>query len=300
MNRVDRPTTKRFDRPVLSPSIPRVTVRGSQRGTLPTVLVFCFSIWTFPLTAADKSVIVPLRQAHAHNDYLHARPLLDALDQGFGSVEADILLKDGQLLIGHEAKDLQPSRTLESLYLQPLRDRVRAQDGGVYGKDFRFYLLIDVKTAAEETYEVLDQTLRRYSDMLSVWRNDRFEPKAVTVILSGNRARELIVKQTIRYVGIDGRPEDLDTDVTAHLVPWISARWGQLFTWNGDGSFPANEREKLVDLVSRAHKRGQQVRFWATPEKEAVWRELKNQQVDLINTDDLAGLRKFLLSQSSQ
>ena len=29
---------------------------------------------------------------HAHNDYLHSRPLLDALDQGFDSVEADVFL----------------------------------------------------------------------------------------------------------------------------------------------------------------------------------------------------------------
>jgi len=40
------------------------------------------------LRAADQSV--PLIPAHAHNDYLHARPLLDALDHGFCSVEADI------------------------------------------------------------------------------------------------------------------------------------------------------------------------------------------------------------------
>jgi hypothetical protein len=33
---------------------------------------------------------VPLTRAHAHNDYLHARPLFDALDHGFCSVEADV------------------------------------------------------------------------------------------------------------------------------------------------------------------------------------------------------------------
>ena len=43
----------------------------------------------------------PLDHAHAHNDYEHARPLLDALDCGFGSVEADIYLVDGALLVAH-------------------------------------------------------------------------------------------------------------------------------------------------------------------------------------------------------
>jgi hypothetical protein len=42
---------------------------------------------------------VPLTRAHAHNDYLHARPLFDALDHGFCSVEADVWLVDGKLLV---------------------------------------------------------------------------------------------------------------------------------------------------------------------------------------------------------
>ena len=39
----------------------------------------------------------PLIRAHAHNDYEHTRPLFDALDHGFGSVEADVHLVDGRL-----------------------------------------------------------------------------------------------------------------------------------------------------------------------------------------------------------
>jgi hypothetical protein len=37
------------------------------------------------------------------------------------------------------------------------------------------------------------------------------------------------------------------------------------------------------------------VRFWATPEKPEVWRELLKAEVDLINTDKLAELREFLM-----
>lgn len=39
--------------------------------------------------------VQPLERAHAHNDYEHDRPLLDALDHGFTSVEADVWLVDG-------------------------------------------------------------------------------------------------------------------------------------------------------------------------------------------------------------
>ena len=52
--------------------------------------------------------VVPLLQAHAHNDYLHDRPLLDALDQGFASVEADVFLVGDKLCVAHEADKIAP------------------------------------------------------------------------------------------------------------------------------------------------------------------------------------------------
>jgi hypothetical protein len=48
----------------------------------------------------------------AHNDYAHARPLFDALIRGFCSIDADILLVDGQQLVTHTRKDAKPGRTL--------------------------------------------------------------------------------------------------------------------------------------------------------------------------------------------
>jgi glycerophosphoryl diester phosphodiesterase len=247
------------------------------------------------LTAAAEPVISPLRQAHAHNDYLHPQPLFDALAQGFGSVEADIFLTPDGLLVAHEAKELKPDRTLEELYLDPLRERIRSHDGWVYTPGFTFWLLIDVKTEAEATYAALHSLLTKYADILSVTRDGKFEPKAVRIVLSGNRAQATIAKQGVRYVGIDGRPEDLGSKEPADLRPWISASWGSQFTWKGDGPFPDVERQKLAGFVEQAHAQGRLVRFWATPEKEAMWRELAAAKVDLINTDDLAGLRKFLL-----
>src|SRR5262245_17162471 len=58
----------------------------------------------------------PQTRLHAHNDYEHPRPLLDALDHGFCSIEADIFLVDGQLLVAHDRTSLSPERTLEKLY----------------------------------------------------------------------------------------------------------------------------------------------------------------------------------------
>lgn len=238
----------------------------------------------------------PLSRAHAHNDYEHPRPLHDALACGFCSVEADIWLRKEGLLVAHTPRELKPERTLEKLYLEPLRQRARANGGTIYPNGPDFYLLIDIKSDAKETYAALAKVLEQYADILTVVRDGRTERNAVTVIISGNRDVATIRQQTVRYAMIDGRPSDLHGDAPQHLIPWISQSWRVLFQWDGTGDMPANERTKLRDLVATAHKQGRKVRLWATPENEAVWKELLAAGVDFINTDRLVELEKFLRS----
>lgn len=256
-----------------------------------TVLLLCTQ--AAPRAAEPK----PLLHAHAHNDYEHTRPLLGALAHGFCSVEADIWLTPDGLLVAHDRQDLKPNRTIQSLYLDPLRERVKSNNGHVFKDGPPFYLLIDVKTEAESTYRALGVVLAKYSDILSATRDGKLEPNAVTVILSGNRAFDTITKAPLRYVGIDGRPENLDANPPANLYPWISANWTLLFKWKGEGPMPVAEREKLHKLVKQAHQQKRQIRFWATAENESMWKELLAANVDFINTDKLPELEQFLRTQ---
>src|SRR5215218_4478026 len=110
------------------------------------------------VASAASRPVRPLAQAHAHNDYEHERPLFDALSHGFTSVEADIYLVDGALLVAHDPEDVQPGRTLESLYLQPLARLVRANHGTVYrGSRQPLQLLVDIKNTGAETYTELHE-----------------------------------------------------------------------------------------------------------------------------------------------
>src|SRR5712671_1976451 len=104
----------------------------------------------------------PLVRAHAHNDYEHRRPLFDALDHGFCSIEADVWLIGGQLLVAHDRKNAQPQRTLQTLYLEPLRERIAKNGGRVYRDGPSVILLIDVKSDATNTYVALRNILKRY------------------------------------------------------------------------------------------------------------------------------------------
>jgi hypothetical protein len=243
----------------------------------------------------------PLWRAHAHNDYEHPRPLLDALDHRFGSVEADIYLVGDQLLVAHDPVDLDPARTLESLYLDPLAARVEANHGSIYrGYRKPLQLLIDIKTEGSSTYLELDRHLQRYKHLFTTYAHGRVHAGPVTAVISGDRAARVPMEsQSVRRAFYDGRLADLGSAAPATFIPLISDNWTRNFSWLGAGPFPDAERQKLREIVARAHENGQKVRFWATPDtagpaRDALWSELLDAGVDYVNTDDLAGLEAFV------
>lgn len=262
--------------------------------------VYVVVSWLVLLSGLARAGMVPLPQAHAHNDYRHDPPLLKALQHGFTSVEADVFLVGETLCVAHDADEIKPERTLRSLYLEPLRRRARQNGGHVYATRSRFLLLVDIKSAAEPTYRRMHEILASYRDVVTSFGPRGRHEKAILVIISGNRPWELMKSQAVRYAGCDGRLSDLESDLPADLMPLISDRWGAHFTWRGAGPMPAEEREKLSTIVRTAHAQDRLVRFWATPDarsasRQTLWRELLSTGVDLINTDDLEGLKIFLL-----
>ncbi len=254
-----------------------------------------------PEAIKKTSQTTPLQRAHAHNDYAHDRPLMDALDQGFCSVEADIFLVEGELQVGHTRFELRTGRTLESLYLRPLLERVRANKenydvASVYARPAKFTLLVDIKNDAEPTYRALSKLLDSYREMLTEYRDGKVVNRAVQIVLSGNRPIELLSEQSQRLAFIDGRLSDLKSEIPSSLMPLISDRWSSHFSWRGRDEMPDAERQKLLDLAKQAHASGKRLRFWATPETQAMWAELNQAGVDHINTDKLAELAEFLSS----
>jgi glycerophosphoryl diester phosphodiesterase len=243
---------------------------------------------------ADELGPEPQPRAHAHNDYEHPRPLLDALEQGFCNVEADVHLVDGELLVAHDANETNPDRTLRKLYLHPLQERVRSNGGRVYTDGPTFTLLVDFKSSGKETYAALENELRPFHEMLVRYENGKRHENAVEIIISGDRPTVVVADQSVRFASIDGRLRDLDQLPQRHVIPLISDNWNLHFRWRGDGDLPAEESAKLRGLVKAAHEQGRRVRFWAIPDQANAWRIMADHGVDLINTDNLAGLAEFL------
>ena len=246
------------------------------------------------LAVASALAAEPLPQAHAHNDYEHKRPLLDALAHGFCSVEADVYWTNSALLVAHDADKVNAKRTLQALYLDPLRERVKQNGGRVYSNGPSVMLLIDFKTEAKSTYAALRPVLEKYRDILTTFTPTATRTGPVTIVLSGNRPIQAVASERERLVAIDGRLPDMDEGPSPHLVPLVSDNWTKHFQWRGQGTLSQDESGRLKALVERAHAQGRKIRFWAVPDTEAGWRVMHEAGVDLINTDNLAGLQQFL------
>ncbi len=256
--------------------------------------LLCALLVCLCLSAARAAT--PLPQAHAHNDYEHARPLLDALDHGFVSIEADVFLIAGQLHVAHNRpKTLDPARTLTKLYLEPLAARIKANGGRVYpGYDGPFYLMIDFKTGGPATYARLREELEPFRDLLRHPATGRGGP--VTIFISGGKARPFyaILSDPQAPVALDATPEELGLGIPANVCPVVSVAYGKVLAWRGEGDPSPEETTRLRTLVRDAHAEGKKVRLWAAPQTERVWAWLLDQGVDLLNVDDLARLQVFL------
>lgn len=247
------------------------------------LLLFSFALARFICSGQ------PHVNAHAHNDYEHDRPLFEALENGFVSIEADVHLVNGRILVAHD-HPISSSRTLEDLYLKPLDSIGRINGGKIYPQnDVRVMLMIDIKTDGIETFKILHQLLSKYAKAIKGGNQNGFR-----VSISGNRAIELIRSDPQRLSSIDGRPEDLGKGFTEEEMPVISENYKKIINWNGRGSPTKQELNKLTELASRVHAENKKLRLWAIPDNENAWGVLLQAGVDLINTDQLRELNLFL------
>ncbi len=222
---------------------------------------------------------------HAHNDFLHTRPLLDALEQGFDSVEADVFLVNNQLMVAHFLWDIKPIRTLENLYLEPLA-RLHKE-----GKLKNIWLMVDIKSKdAEATAILLHQQLKRYPGLFQeINKNDK---APVKVLLSGNTPRDWVLSEKNLLIRLDGREADLGEKNNAKMIPWVSEPWSKHFSWKGTGPISDQDNAKLKSMAAKASSANQQLRFWGAPDTPAGWNIQYSARVQRISSDNLKGLAK--------
>lgn len=244
---------------------------------------------------AAPSVLLP---AYAHNDYGNRHPLRDALDAGYRGAEADVYLVNGRLLVAHDREDVRADRTLEALYLDPLR--ALAAQGPILVDGSAFQLNIETKQPGREAYDALVAVLARYADILTVVRDGRVSPGPVRVVLVGwTPSLDEMAAEPVRYAAVHRHARDLPPDHArdpADLLAMVSVKYRQEFRWSGHGRPPAAFTEHLAELVATAHAvPGRTLRVFNVPRTEACYRALVAGGVDLVGTRTLGRSRKLLL-----
>ena len=232
---------------------------------------------------------------HSHNDYLNDSPLFRAIEYGFASIEVDIVLHKQSLYVAHHWWLKKKDKVIGKIYLDNLYKIFNENDGYIQKNRGPLILLVDIKTAANETYLVLDKLLRKYRPMLTHMEGDSLIQGAVTIILSGNKPKsENLVDSKERYVFLDGRLSDIGKNISVNMMPLISIDWKDEFYWRGKNNISKEELNHLNGIISKVHLEGKKIRFWGSPDNDKSWKILYSAGVDLINTNKIIALSNFI------
>jgi len=246
---------------------------------------------------------------HSHNDYWRRVPLFSAIYAGCTGVEADVWLRKEDLFVGHDTASLQPNRTFQSLYVNPLVDILARQNpstefyygtkNGVFdtNPEQTLVLLIDLKTDGHETWPWVMKQLDplRERGWLSYSQDGQFHQGPITVVGTGNTPFELILgNSTYRDAFFDApldRLENSTYDATnsyyASVNFWnaIGAVW-----WKGGPN--DGQKDKIRAMLREARDRGLKSRYWGLPAwpihvRNFVWQVLVEEDIGMLNVDDL-------------
>jgi alkaline phosphatase len=223
----------------------------------------------------------------AHNDYVQPVPFYNAYAQGAGYIEADVFFLQGKLLVAHTDKEIDPSKTLEGMYLKPLSEQIGKNKGNAYADPKKtLTLMIDLKSDGLTTLRQLVLEIKKYPKLTTT--------KTLEITVSGSMPEPARWKEFPAFIHFDGRPGIAYTPEQLNRVSLISTSFTDHVKWNGKGILTEADRSKIEALLKEAHDKGKKLRFWATPDFNNAWLVLMDLKTDILNTDHVPELNKFL------
>ncbi len=224
-------------------------------------------------------------KVHSHNDYTRQRPFSEAYEHKVYSIEADIYLQNDSLLVAHTQKELKSTNTLYALYLKPIITLFKEHGDRVStDRKYTFQLMIDIKGDWKVILPRLMAGIQKYPSYFDRSVN----PSAISIVISGNRPPDAEQSSYPSYILFDGLPNKAYLKEQLEKIAMISDNFRNSSKWNGEGRLPKEDQKKLRLLVKDAHKQGKMIRFWASPDTENAWKQLKRLGADIINTDKVA------------
>ncbi len=225
------------------------------------------------------------QKIHSHNDYRQVRPFWEAYEARANSIEADVYLIDGKLYVAHEKNEINPERTLEKLYLEPLNKIVKSK------KRQEVQILIDLKTNAEPTLKAVEEAIGKYPKLAKAYTKKKY----IKFVISGNRPPISEYLKYPPYIFFDHQSlKDLEKGDKSKIA-LVSFSIGVYSKWKGNNPLTDEEKLKLKTIIDRVHAYGYPIRFWATPDTPLAWKTMLELQVDIINTDQPKACKAFFI-----
>lgn len=229
-----------------------------------------------------------VQNAHSHNDYEQPHYFEDAYKAGFGSMEADIYLVDGALLVAHNKKDIDPRRSLASMYLQPLANIVKINKGYPYkNHKAELELLIDLK-------DPKDSPAYKKAVALIVSYKALADSKKLRITFTGNIPSDSVMAVAKGLFYFDGVPGRTYSEAAQKRIYMLSDNFASYTNWQGEGAIEKEDYQKLSRTVLATHQTGKKIRFWNAPDNQNAWILMEKLGVDYINTDKIDSLAAFL------
>ncbi|KAI0879166.1 hypothetical protein GGS24DRAFT_230971 [Hypoxylon argillaceum] len=249
----------------------------------------------WPLDSLNS--VLPV-SCHSHNDYEQNIPVFEALSAGCISMEADVWLFNGDVIIGHLLPTL--GRTLRAQYVNPLLAILNHNGGSAYKSrpDQTLVLLVDFKTSDTGTLDAVVTALDplRQAGYLSRLENGVLVKKAITVVASGSAPFDRISTGD----GVPDRDIFYDANLgalsgssyTSQNSYVASADFQDVIGQASTATLTAAQMTTITTQVGQAHAKGLVARYWNLP-GEYLWESLKALGVDLLNADDLSNTARL-------
>lgn len=234
------------------------------------------------LTCCGAAAAQPPVLIHSHNDYAQRVPFYQAYAQQVSSIEADVFLHDGQLLVGHDVEDLRADMTFEALYVEPIVTLFARNGGRAFrDSDQTLQLMVELKSETDPTLRAVAALLGRWPEVF----DPEVNPAAVRVAVTGRVPAPEAFDRYPRFLGFDGAWDADYTPEQLERIALISTNFRDFSQWNGKGTIIPAEKERLEQVIDRAHEQGKPVRFWNAPEGTTVYYTFYDMGIDYIHTD---------------
>ena len=254
---------------------------------LPLLIMKTFRLFSFFLAVScllnlsyAQGNVFSTAVAHSHNDYNQDTAFYKAYHHGFGSIEADVFLVGKELYVAHDLKEVRPERTLQKLYLDPLKALLEKD------KQRRIQLLIDIKEKGDSVLPVVVQQLAPLHSIYSTGR--------LRILISGNRPLPVNYSQYPGFIFFDDDLVHAHTKEQWARVGLVSLQFSLFSAWKGTGVIPEKEEDRLRRVINSVHAAGKSIRFWGAPDTVNSWKELVKLGVDIIGTDKVEELSRLL------